>query len=125
MSWIFTWTKIIHYLLDYGGCGGNDNNFKSDRECESRCAGRDQIAVPTRTQSPATRPPHREPEPEPEREREREPDTHKEVDTRFDARDKSQCIQHYDAGSCDGESIRYYYDSYYGVCSHFRMIFFF
>jgi len=36
-SWSYISRKNICVEFDYGGCGGNDNNFTTKEECESKC----------------------------------------------------------------------------------------
>ncbi|XP_037709958.1 male accessory gland serine protease inhibitor-like [Drosophila subpulchrella] len=36
-NWSYISRKNICVDFDYGGCGGNDNNFTTKEECENKC----------------------------------------------------------------------------------------
>ncbi|XP_054837320.1 kunitz-type serine protease inhibitor homolog delta-dendrotoxin-like [Eublepharis macularius] len=38
--WFYNWKAKECQKFDYGGCGGNANNFKTLEECQRACGGR-------------------------------------------------------------------------------------
>lgn len=80
----------------YGGCGGNDNRFNSENECEQRCKRSEEeeqprLEVTTRpqpTQSPVTK-------------------------------QKHHCLLPYESGRCQERIRRFYFDRSYGICTQF------
>ncbi|PZC74553.1 hypothetical protein B5X24_HaOG207687 [Helicoverpa armigera] len=81
----------------YGGCGGNENNFNTEAECEGSCAEL-QTTTTTTTARP-TQPQQQRPEnPEP----------------------AEYCLLEIDAGPCNDTVTRYAYDSALGRCVTFE-----
>lgn len=104
-NWYFD-TKIKRCRqFYYGGCGGNENRFTTESDCESRCRKRDD--EPPRTQAPrrddAPRP--TQPQRAPSR-----PTV---------GRQKDSCLLPYASGNCREQHRRFYYDRGYGICSQF------
>lgn len=90
----------------YGGCGGNDNRFNSEGECDQRCKLSDDS--PTTTPAPRTHPPAR----------------HSDPPTRAPgrpsvSRQKDHCLLPSESGSCGDRIRRFYYDRSYGICTQF------
>lgn len=54
-SWFYNSTSGECEMFNYGGCGGNENRFETERECQAECEGKEQLR-PTGTNSriPAT-----------------------------------------------------------------------
>lgn len=93
----------------YGGCGGNENRFNSESECDQRCRKPEEEqpkAEPTRppTEPPRTHPPRTT----------QAPVTRPSVE-----RQKDHCLLPYESGRCEERHRRYYYDRSYGICTQF------
>lgn len=83
----------------YGGCGGNDNRFTSEQDCERRCSRREE--------SPPRQPPIHHPE-------EPRPTSRPTI-----TRQKDACLLNYEKGSCDEQTRRWYFNRGYGICVEF------
>lgn len=100
--WYFDTEKKRCKQFYYGGCGGNENRFATEGDCESKCRKKED--EPARTQ-----PPSRETETHPPRQTSRPPIT----------RQRESCLLAYASGNCREQHRRYYYDRGYGICSQF------
>lgn len=87
----------------YGGCGGNENRFASETDCEQRCRQTD-VRPPPPTPEPITRQTHPYTQPT------RRPTI---------ARQRDHCLLSTAQGGCEERLRRYYYDKTYGICTQF------
>ncbi|XP_061384586.1 papilin isoform X3 [Danaus plexippus] len=96
--WFFDTTKQRCRPFYYGGCGGNENNFYSEMECETRCSEQ----PVTTTVQPLTMPPTQtQPNvPTPER--------------------SEFCYLEIDSGPCTQPQTRYAFDASRGTCVQFQ-----
>ncbi|KAF9796339.1 hypothetical protein SFRURICE_001912 [Spodoptera frugiperda] len=98
--WFFDTTFKRCRQFYYGGCGGNENNFATEAECENSCAElRTTTTTTTTTVRPVEPPPQAGPG-EPSR-----PDI---------------CFLDIDAGPCDNMQTRFAYDRKLGRCVTFE-----
>lgn len=110
-NWYFD-TKIKRCRqFYYGGCGGNENRFLTEGDCENRCSKTQEepTAPATQTQAPQQQLPARTEEPQ-TRPTEQRPQIE---------RQRDHCLLPYKSGNCEEKQRRYYYDSSYGICTQF------
>lgn len=104
-NWYFD-TKIKRCRqFYYGGCGGNENRFATETECEGRCRKREEAP---RTHAPPTRS---------QPDEATQPTRHTSRPTI--GRQKESCLLDYQQGNCREQHRRFYYDRGYGICSQF------
>ncbi|XP_052756348.1 papilin isoform X3 [Galleria mellonella] len=89
-NWYYDTAQKRCLQFYYGGCGGNENNFHSLEQCESRCAEKHPTTTTTTTRQPA------------------HPDT------------SEFCFLELDPGQCDNFETRWGYDSARGICTTFE-----
>lgn len=89
----------------YGGCGGNENRFGSETECDQRCRKSDES--PVQTPQPYTRPTV---PPQTQEQPTRRPTV---------AKQKDHCLLPASQGNCEERLRRFYYDRNYGICTQF------
>ncbi|XP_069360607.1 papilin isoform X3 [Maniola hyperantus] len=83
----------------YGGCGGNENNFMSEFECENRCMEQPIVTTLAPQTQPAATP---APQPRPDADR------------------SDFCFEQVDSGPCTQLEQRWAYDSARGACTQFQ-----
>lgn len=88
----------------YGGCGGNENRFTSEGDCEQRCSKTDEEPPRTEATVPQT-----------------EATIYIEPSTKRSSieKQKDHCLLPYESGSCGERHRRFYYDRSYGICTQF------
>jgi papilin len=106
MNWYFDTASKRCHQFNYGGCGGNENRFQTEAECEGHCRKKEQ--------------PHLSPRPDENRTDERRPtEAPRETSRPQMGRQKEVCLLPYKQGSCSEHHTRFYYDRGYGICFRF------
>ncbi|KAJ8713838.1 hypothetical protein PYW08_007458 [Mythimna loreyi] len=107
--WFYNTTHKTCHQFYYGGCGGNENNFATQVECDNSCSEKTTTTTTTSTTTTTARPAETEAPP-------RGP-----VQPVPSAPEKAEfCFNPIDPGPCNNNEIKYAYDSTLGRCVTFQ-----